>query len=221
MPVVVSGVTNVPSNKAYSSLKNEVARYVLRPDDSEALNVAGDGLNDAIRRLNTETWYWALVKQDISLVNGTATYSLSDAFRAPRNASLLNASNQECVRLSWMDPKTFEAVYQDARSAVGSPESYTAYNNYSDGLVTLYPTPDASSYPKVRIRYSQNLANFSGASDTLNAPSWVEGFIVSWAQAYMAAIYAPDKYDRAKRAAEEWWMHLRRTDQKQALTDWE
>src|SRR6185503_4793287 len=86
MPIVVGGgAAQSPGLTTFSSLKNKVARYVQMPDDDEGLEIAGQEINDAIRELNTRTWYWALTSETLTLVADTQDYALSSNFKAARN----------------------------------------------------------------------------------------------------------------------------------------
>ena len=222
MPIVVGSWSPSPSTRQRSTLTAEVARYVMLPNDTDAITVAADGINDAIRKYNTYLWQSSLTYQDITLVADTAGYDLSNPFNAPRHAELLDASGDPSSILSWMDPKTFGISYTDG-SGSGSPQTYTCYNADADGVLSLNIAPDSSyvsAYPTLRLRYYAKVAYLSNAGDYFDGPSEVESFLCWHAKAYVASIYDPSKAAYADRKADEFWTLLKRREAVEQLKDW-
>jgi hypothetical protein len=83
-----------PGNKNFGKLKLEVARYILMPDDPEALDLAGDGITDALRFVNTMEWSWTLATDDITLVADTQDYQGPADFHKPRAAVFLDSNDK-------------------------------------------------------------------------------------------------------------------------------
>ena len=57
-----------PGTLAATQMRKEILRYVKLPNDAEALDIANDAINGAIRVLNRHVWSWTLVSTDITLV---------------------------------------------------------------------------------------------------------------------------------------------------------
>lgn len=222
MPVVTGGSSQTPAPRAFSTLKTDVARYVLLPNDTDALTVAADAINDAIHRLNTEIWQWNMTYQDISLSADTAEYSLSAAFKAPRHAHFLDVSGNYRASLDYWGPKSFDLEFPSI-TASGDPQGYTVYNHLDTGNITLTPAPSSAfvaSYPTLRMRYYARTQKLANAADVLAVPAEVEPFILWQAKAYMAATYDPSKIGYAQGQAEQLFRALKRDNVKSQTTDW-
>jgi hypothetical protein len=220
---VVGSSSPTPAVRAFSDLKNEVARYVKAPNDTDALAAAGSCINNAIRRLNTRAWQWSLTYQDITLAASDASYSLAAAFKAPRHAELLDSSGNAKMRLDWALPKNFLEQFED-RSTNGDPHAYTVLNFQDAGELLLSAPPSSSfvsAYPTLRLWYFPRLQVLAGDSDVMDeCPSEVELFVTWYAKAEMAATYDPGL---ASYAAGEWrsaWQALVRDDVVFGTTDW-
>lgn len=212
-----------PGTRSFATLKTVVARYVLMPDDEEGLAVAGDGINDAIRELNLERWYWALVSQDLTLAADDSDYTLNTAFSMPRAAELLDSSSNPVRRMAFMDWKTFTMSYPK-RDTSGSPEVYTIRNVHDDGLVQLSAPPSSSfvsSYPTLRVHYYKRIAILSGNADEIDVPSEVELYVTWSAKRYIAAIFDQNKLALADTMASRAWKALRRKNTIESDSDWD
>lgn len=226
MPVVVSGTSTSPGSRARADLAAEVARYVLRPNNPEALSVAADGLNDAIRRLNTTMWEWSWTTQDITSTSpataNTGDYTISGTFLAPRFLELRDGNSVPNGKLDYFAPKTFYEMFA-YRTTVGSPDAYTVRNADEDSLLTLNATASSvwtAAYPTMRLYYYQRVGYLTQDSSTLTGPSEVESFLVNHAKGYIAAIYDPSKVAYAEGKAEKFWKDLRSAEIKRQITDW-
>jgi hypothetical protein len=223
MPVVISGTTELPAQRAFSTLKSEAARFVLMPTDTTADSIAGDGINDGIRRLNTRPWEWAIQFQEITLTASQDQYEVAARFLAPRSTELLDASgNVMESNLAYYDAKTFVNDFYDRRMS-GDPMAYTVYARHETGTITLdrpCSSGFVSRFPKLRLWYYQRLPYLSGASDVLDAPSEVESYVLWHAKHYLATIYDVSKAGVAKTEREETWMHMVRQNLRLNLTDW-
>ena len=223
MPTVVGGGSSQsPGLQTFSTLKTRVSRYVNSPDSSEALTVAGQEINDAIRELNTRTWYWSLSYEDITLTASTADYNLSSNFNAARNLQLLNSSGEPCGTIGYYDPKTFDLQFSSS-SGSGSPCAYTVYS-FLDTYQLSFDIPCSSafvaSYPTARLRYLARVPTLTNDSDTVPVPSEVELFIMWKARAGMALQYDEKKYGMAEGKAQQLWGALVRKDNEHHFHDW-
>lgn len=221
MPVV-SVHTPSPGARTFGQLKNELARYVKMPTDSEALSVCGDAIVDAIRYYNAKTWKWNITYQDITLVVNTADYDLSSQVKEPRYAELLDASGNSVSRLKYQDPRSF-LEWNFPITASGSPDCYTLMNNHATGTLTVNyaPTTDfITSYPTLRLWYYRRIQHPTADSDEIDVPSEAEGGIIWKAKALVTQVYDPKKVQLAEQEHAERW-RLLRADNSDEQHDWE
>src|SRR5437667_2630935 len=86
-----------PGTSPLNTLLLGIERYVMAPDDPEAADLALEGINDGIKRVNTKRWCWSRTSDDITLTSATE-YDLQSNFKSERSASVLDASdNVICV----------------------------------------------------------------------------------------------------------------------------
>ena len=89
--------TPAPLNTAFSVLQTEVARFVKAPNSTEALAVAADAVNDAVRRLNGRIWEFNLTSEEITMVTDQKEYDVHDTIKLPRHVEFLD-SNDVAIR---------------------------------------------------------------------------------------------------------------------------
>jgi len=222
MAIVVSGTQPTPQTRQFADLKSEVSRYVQAPDDNEAQRVSGDGLNEAIRLLNMETWWFTLTYQDITTVAGTDSYTINADYKDSRALIKLDSSGNRDGILTKRDAKSFEIEFDNATSN-GTPSAYTVFNVHDALEIQLNVPPDASfvsSYPTLRHRYYKNISLFVGDSDVADVPSEVELFLLWQGRAYMSAVYDYSKTQYAEQKAHVMWMNLRTRNMEYGNTDW-
>lgn len=223
MPIVVGSYTESPGQRSLSSLATEVARYVKMPNIPEALQVAKDGINEGIRRLNMVNWEWSLTYQDLTLVADTADYDLAARFRASRMMELLDANGKTLTApLSFLTPREFSLCYPN-RTQSGSPGAYTAFAVHESGQISFSCPLSAgfvSQYPTARLWYYQRVAYLTSDSDVVDAPSEVESFLVYIGKAEVASVFDEAKERSARANAEDVWRKLRAAHQDHLVSDW-
>lgn len=211
-----------PATRSFSRLQKEVAFYVAAPDDPEALELAGLGINDAVRQLNMRNWTWALDYDDLYTVAGTGDYPLSSGFRAPRHMELLDTNGLPSSSLAWYDPKTFMSKFA-SRTDTGDPCAYTVVNAADLGSFTLNCAPSAAwvdKYPVCRLRYYRRMEFLVLPTDTITAPSDVESFVTWHAKMTVAASMSPDRVGLAESQARRAWQMLLRDEMESQVSDW-
>lgn len=214
--------SQTPANTLFSALKTEVARFVKAPNSAEVLGVAGDGINDGVRRLNSRIWEWNFTSEEISFVADQKEYDVDDTVKLPRHVEYLNTSDVAQGRILYMPVKQFLLSFPD-RTGSGEPRFYTVLNPRNYGQMTFNQAPSASwlaKYPKARhwfYRYTQTL---STATDTLAVPNDVERVIVWAAKQYVAELYgSSDQVAIATRNYKEAWNEMKKQHRRDD-TDW-
>jgi hypothetical protein len=214
--------SQTPANQQFSALQTEVARFVKAPNSTEILGVAGDGINDAVRRMNSRIWEFNLTSEEITLVADQKEYDVDDTLKLPRHVEFLNSSTVAVGRIFYIPPKDFLIRFAD-RTGSGEPRYYTVLNPRNYGQMTFNIAPSSSwisTYPKVRhwfYRYIQTLTN---ATDTLAIPNDAERVILWGAKQYVAELYGNDsQVAMAVRNYREAWDELKKQHRRDD-TDW-
>lgn len=214
--------TQTPPNQAFSALKTEVARYVKAPNSTEIQGVAGDGINDAIRRMNSRPWEFNLDSVEITWVADQKEYNIEGDLKLPRHLELLDSNDVARRRLQFLPAKTFMSVFID-RTGSADPRAYTILNPRNHGQLTLDRAPTTgwiANYPKARLWFYRYINVLSGDSDVLLVPNDVERVILWGAKEYVAELYGnTQQVEIARRHFQESFRELikqhRRDD-----TDW-
>jgi len=208
MAVGVKGsVIVTPPNQTWAMLNGKIANAVGFGGDSKVLGLAGEGVNNATRYLNTRLWSWLLVSEDLTFIADQADYQLANDFNAPRNNELLDSSSKPKSRLVWQDPKTFGNEWVD-RSVSGDPRAYTIFNIHDTGTVTLNVPPSAAyiaKYPTLRLRYYRRMQIYTSKAGIMKIPVEVEPFLEMYAKWEISAIIRPqltNVYERMWRSYE-------------------
>ena len=215
--------TQSPAALAFSTLYARAQNYVLGPSDTEVTTIAKEGINDAIKRLNTRDWNWARTAASITFTAGEGgrEYQLATNFKSPRSFELLDSSSRIVGRLGYLDPKSFDL--ETISRASGDPAYYTVFNPFDNGYLTLSGPPSAgwiAAYPTGRLRYNRRTALLSADADLFAGPSECEPFLVWHARSVLAAHWDPSKFSVAERMAERQWEYLVISDVKSQITDW-
>jgi hypothetical protein len=214
--------SQTPANQLFSAMKTEVARFVKSPNSTEVKGVAGDGINDAVRRLNSRIWEWNFTSEEISLVADQKEYDVHDTIKLPRHLEFLNSSDVAQGRILYMPPKEFLIRFPD-RTGSGEPRFYTILNPRNYGQMTFNQAPSASwvaKYPKVRHWYYRYLQTLSGDSDTLAVPNDVERVVLWSAKQYVAELYGnAQQISIATMRYAEGWSEMKKQHRRDD-TDW-
>jgi hypothetical protein len=183
-------------------MRKEILRYVKLPNDAEALDIANDAINGAIRVLNRHVWSWTLVSTDITLVADQRDYTVPSNVKAPRRLFRVNSSSEEDGWLDYKDPQSFMIEHPRVTASRAS-RVYTLENVHEYGQLTLeYPASSTfiSNYPTLRFWYYRRvpLISESAGAATLDAPNEVDEFVRWYARYEVATLYSPDKVREAR-----------------------
>ena len=211
-----------PIADTYQSIQKAAAGYVLMPTDDEVLDVAGVGIRRAIDKMNSRTWNWALVYNDITFVAGTQEYQLQTQFKQPRNFALRNTSGADVNRISF---KPWGIFLKECQwGFVGQPNFYSVTNANLYGVLRLDLSPNSSFtsiYPTGRLWYYRRVSYPGGDSTSLDVPSEAVRFIQAQAEGYVADRYAVAKAASAYARAEQAYRDIVRDDCHGQQADWE
>jgi len=200
----------------------DVAKYVLRQESDECLDLAVSGIKRGIDRLNLETWRWGLSFDDQPTVAGDTEVSLQPDFSEPRRLMAQDPNGKEIYRIKYLGWAEFMREFPNA-SVDGTPVCYSIPNSQGIGSLSFNcPMSDGfvTQYPSVRLWYYRRLVY---PSDSPEAPldCWPEAvdFLEWHAKTHVAATYAPLKVAFAKNQADEILRSLIAKNLSQ--TDWE
>lgn len=199
-----SGQTGVVSG---STLVTQVARAVGGESETEIRQQALDSINRVRIELNQHDWrFMKRTDSPITLVDGTATYSLQSTFRKPSYAGLIDSTGARIYDLLYAEDEVM--VHQNPdMSSTGMPVYYILRNDFNDGLVTLFPTPDANAAAdwRLSIEYLARIGAISDSSDSIELPEEATNVLVIGGQAYILR-----ERDRANPASAIAWQDYQR-----------
>lgn len=102
-------------------------------------------------------------------VVGSALYSVPASFEAIRHLSIENLYSFAHSDVDQMDPKVYEASYENRADAYGIPTNYVRENNF----IRLFPTPD--NIYTLTLKYNAELADLSDTNQYPTVPRvWYE-----------------------------------------------
>ena len=132
--------------RACNSLITTIARPFGAASDGEGRSIALDALNQAIKELNGRSPLWSFLRptQSITLVDGTATYTLNSNFNKESKAVLIDSDSNEFGALLYYDWEAFQS-YVTIQTATGPPAIYTFKSSFTDEAVEFYPVPDSGA----------------------------------------------------------------------------
>lgn len=214
---------NTPQARTFTELKRDVASYVLMPDQGEALDAAGVGINNAIRRLNSRAWKWSITYTDLTLATDTFDYTLPNDFKDVFAMELLDASGNPQDHVGYMQAKEFMQTFQSSTATAGEPQFATVINAKNSLVLTLNYSPTTAfvaAYPTLRVRYFKRLPLLSTGSDRPDIYSEVENYVTWKAKEYIASVYDPAKVRYARAEADDVWRDLVADDNETGYRDW-
>ena len=153
-------------------LVNEVARIVGDETDSNIRSQALDCINRIRTQLNKKEWrFKKTTAAAITLVNGTKTYTLPSAFNRPSFARLLDTNSKPDADLIYADDAWFSHIQMD-QEHTGQPLYYMLRNHFADGLITVFPTPDASAATNwtLSVEYYGRIAAITDDATAISEP---------------------------------------------------
>jgi len=196
-----------------AALVTQIARICGGESENEIRSQALDCLNRVRRELNQHDWRFMKTTDDpITLVSGTPTYALDSTFRKPSFAYLIDSTATQKFDLQYLDDEVAVHAEPD-RETTGQPVFYLLRNDYQDGLVTLFPTPDdgtATDYRLV-VEYYARIGAFADSNESeVFIPEELANVLIIGGQAYMlrerdktspATVQAFADYQRVKKLA--------------------
>jgi len=184
VPSSGSGQTGVGSG---SDLVNQVARVIGGENEGELRAQALSAINRVRIRMNKRDYRFMKKQQSaITLVDGTKTYSLDSAFKKPNYAILLDTDSNPDHTLIYKDDAAF-AHWNEDRETTGRPEWYFLRNQYDDGLIEIYPTPDSSAAASwtLIVNYFGRIAVIVDTSAGVDLPEECEDVLVLGGQYFL------------------------------------
>ena len=170
-----------------------------------------DALNQAIKELNGRSPLWSFLRttQSITLVDGTATYTLNSNFNKESKAVLIDTDTNEFGPLLYYDWEAFQS-FARKQHRTGRPEIYTFKSAFADEAVEFYPVPDAGAATDftVDLTYYKRLGACADNATQIAAPAETEPWLVTRAQAIMAQIKDPTRFVPFQADASRLWKAL-------------
>jgi hypothetical protein len=197
MAITPGGASQTPAGTTLANLKIEIARFVKAPTSAEILGVAGDGVNDGIRFMNTRVWEFNLTSEEIATVADQKEYDVDATCKLPRHLEALDASDVALRRIPYMPPKTFLSVFPNRTGSSNAPMAYTVFNPYNYGQLSLSFAPTSAfvaAYPKFRHWFYRYIQFPASDSDVIDVPNDVERVIVWKAKLYVGELYGSDRH---------------------------
>ena len=182
--VVQSSGSGQTGTESGARLVSEVARVVGGENETLVRNQALDCLNRVRGSLNKRDWrFMKTTHTAITLVNGTKTYSLPSAFKSPAYARLLDTSSRPDGDLLYADDAWFSHWLPD-QETTGKPQRYLLRNNFGDGLITVFPTPDSSAATDytLSVEYHARMSVISDNSSVIALPEEISEVLIKGAQ---------------------------------------
>lgn len=214
--------TQTPANQTFVNMKTEVARFVKAPSSTEITTVAGDAINDGIRRMNSRIWEFNLDSAEITWVADQKEYNIDADVKLPRHMELLNSSDVASRRLPFVPLKHFLSVFKD-RTGGAEPRAYTVINPRNHGQITLDRAPSAAwvaLYPKARFWFYRYINVLSADADVILVPNDVERCILWSAKEYIAELYGnAQQVEMARRHFKESFEEIKKQHRRDD-TDW-
>lgn len=210
-----------PAATPIATLKKQVAGYCLMPTDTEALETALAGIQLAVDKINSRTWNWLVIDEEIIFDTAVIDYRLTSHFKKPQRLMLCDADGNTRQRLPFLDWQSFMNEYQDSTGR-GDPCIYTVANIKEYGTLSLDVFPSSefiTKYPTGRVWYYRKCQREteSGGADW---PSEFNPYVYHYACGMASSIYAPQRSGMAYGLAADCWRDLVRDDNQQQ-SDWE
>jgi len=172
-----------PGNKMTAA----VARIVGGEDEPLVRGSATAAINRVRLRLNGMDWNFTKTQNAaITLVSGTETYSLATTFKKPSYAQLLDSNSKPDRALEYQDDAQFAHWYED-QDDTGEPHYYSLRNAQEDGLIRVFPTPDAgaASTWTLRVEYFKRIPVIADNTDEVDLPEEVCNVFILGGQYYL------------------------------------
>lgn len=179
-----SGQTGVTNG---GNLVTQIAAVVGGQSETSVRAQALDCLNRVRIEMNQHDWRFMQTSDNpITLIAGTQTYTLEPTFRKPKYVGLIDATGVKAYDLNYKDDAILSHE-TPAQTNSGVPFFYWMRNDFSDGLISLYPVPDvgcASAY-RLQVEYETRIPQIADTSDDIALPEEAQNLLVIGGQAYL------------------------------------
>ena len=184
-------VTSSGSGQATCGLGNDLVSQVARVVGGEDKNTiraqALDCINRVVDRMSRKDWrFLKTTATAITLVNGTKTYTLPTTFKSPSHAVLLDTNSKPDHSLIYQDDAWWSHAQPDQEST-GQPVYYLLRNAFGDGLISVYPVPDASAATSwtLSVEYFKRFPQVTDDTTEVAVPQEVCDVLIVGGQAYL------------------------------------
>jgi hypothetical protein len=164
--------------------KTRIARVAGDEDDAGWLSVAGEALEDALRRIQSKKdWSWLLVVHaDITLITDQSEYLLTAAFRKPYSVRM------KSHRLHFVPQWYYDHINPGNTGTAGryNPAFYSMFNASASGKIALLPsigTVDAADN-KLYVRYWRPI-EIGDNGTALDLPTTLERCAINLGKGYI------------------------------------
>lgn len=191
-------------------------RIGIRRTELTAQHMA-DAENEAnlvqVKLANRQPNLWTDELYSVSLIEGTATYTLNARLIAIQAAYLTTTSGGTSTDRLVFPYSTFEYAAVPDKTQQGVPTAYW-YNRQITPQITMWPVPDGNATYTLRLRVCRQIQDVNLKNGTtLDLPyRWLDVFVADLAHR-LSRIYAPDKEQMRKADAEEAWANAATEDQ--------
>jgi hypothetical protein len=139
-------------------------------------SVAKDHMNGFLKLLQTQgPNEWRKASQPVTLVDGTATYTLDPRPDSVEVVLYRDAQSRDRPMVRWNRNQYQNIPY---KSSTGLPVMYLEERGISSTTLTMWPVPDASAaLGTLVVDYERVINDVVNPSDALDIPQeWVDGF---------------------------------------------
>ena len=154
---------------------------------------------------------WKTELQEVALVNGTSTYTTPTSTNDVLEAYISTGSgsgNYTDISLTKIDRSTYAALPN--KGSTGTPSQYYVDRQLTP-TITLYQTPDASTYTYLKYYTLKRIEDAGAYGNTADVPFRFMPCMISGLAFYLSLKYAPDRTqalklyyeDELKRALDE------------------
>lgn len=174
MVVVPITTTYLPTSMTLGEAKARVARVVSGSSSPDMLQVAEEAIQDALRRwARYHNWSYLNVQHpDITVVAGTADYTLDANFQSPLSVRLTGAARR---LLYHIDQRFYDRSRWD-QTASELPRFYSLFLLGQERKIRIIPTPIAGDV--LSIRYHRTFVIPTGDDGLLDAPdTYIDGIL--------------------------------------------
>lgn len=208
--LIVSGGSGVSSQTdSFGALKACAARDFGAEGQSYYLTLAGHGILKGIDATNMKRLFRFGSEQQAAaaLTADDATYAIPSNTFAIQEVQLINSDGKVARTLEYVPWGQFNSLEQ-TQTATGTPEFWTARNSFDDGVVNVYPVPDAQAAATytIQITVYVRVSRPTLDSDVIAAPRELSDVLCAYAVYDMHLARSKDNpyiIERSKRRYDE------------------